>query len=292
MLTVLLWITLIASIILLIAVASPITASCKAVYREDGRDTELHAVIYYIHPLIFRTEYAAQDGEFKIFILGFEKKQGGGKDDYDNHDTDKENIGTDSTNTDSIDNEDTGANGINTDGINTDGINTDNINTEDTNTDNINTEDTDTSNDTATKEKKISLLSKIKSKINAIKSNKVYKILADKPLREKLLRWLKLSAIRVIRIISFEKLKLHIRIGLQDPARLGKIYGYFSAAQSALALQHYHIDLDMEPVFMERCLSIDSDLKIKTTLSTILWQLIAITATFPYLRLRKVIKRS
>jgi len=274
MLTALLWTTLIASAILLIAIASPIRLSCKAVYNEGKQNTELRAAAHYIHPLFLRTEYSTKDGEFKIFIFGFEKKRGGGKEDIVT-----ENIGTNG-----IDTKDTNTDGINTDGINTDGANTDSIDTDGS----IDTEDMNTSDDTDTKEKKFSLVSKIKSKIDDIKRNKAYKAIGNKPLREKLLRWLKRSSIRVVRAISFEKLKIHVRIGLNDPAALGKMYGYFSAAQSASALQHYRADLSMTPIFTEKCLDIDSELSIKTTLSIILWQLTAIAATFPYWRVWKI----
>ena len=133
-------------------------------------------------------------------------------------------------------------------------------------------------------------MSSIKSKIDDIKRHRAYKVISNKPLRKKLLRWLKRSTVHAIRIASFKKLKVHVKVGTRDPATLGKIYGYFSAAKSALALQNYHADLTMEPIFTEKRLDIDSELKLKTTLSIILWRLIAIAATFPYLRVRKIIR--
>jgi hypothetical protein len=275
MLTALLWTTLIASIILLTAIASPIRLSCKAAYKEGPKDKDFSAAACYIHPLIFRMEYSIKDGEFKIFILGFEKRLGGGKEDNG-----EENINTGNIGTDDIDKEDVYTNDINTDSVDKDSINKDDVNTNDINTDNANTDSVNT--DSVNEEKKIPLMSRLKSKINEIKRHKAYKVISNKPLRTKLLRWLKRSSIRVIRAISIEKLKLHVRIGLNDPASLGKIYGYFSAAQSALALQHYRADLSMTPVFTEKRLDLDSELKIKTTLSIILWQLIMIAVTFPY----------
>lgn len=286
MLTAFLWIILTASVIALIAIASPIRLSCKAVYRKGGRETEFRAAAHYLHPLILRAEYSSADERTKIFIFGFERRRGGNKGGQGGINTDGVNtdgINTDGVNTDGINMED----GINTDGINTDGINT----TEDgINTDGINTEESNTKKDAGAKEKKRPLMSRIKSGINNIKRRRVYKVIRNKPLREKLLRWLKRSSVRAMRTVSFENLKLRVRIGTRDPAALGKIYGYFYATRSALSPQCYHIDLSMEPVFMKRCLDIDSELKIKTTLSTILWHFILIAATFPYLRVRKVVK--
>ena len=279
MLTALLWITLAASTLLLIAVASPIRASCKAVYKENERNTQLRAAAYYLNPLILRIEYSSADERFKLFILGFEKRRGVNKD------IDAEDTGASGIDTDNISIDDIGTDGIDTNSIDTDNISTNSISTDDINTGSINTNDTDA------KEKTTRFsLSKIKSMINNIKRNRIYKIAADKPLRKKLLRWLKSSFTRVIRAVSFEKLKIHARIGMADPAALGKIYGYFSATKSALTPQHYHIDLSMEPIFMEKRLDIDSELKIKTTLSTILWQMIMIAATFPYWKVWKIIK--
>jgi len=242
MLTALLWITLIASIITLTAIAAPIRVSCKAVYKDDGRYTALNASACYMHPMILRAEYSSTDEQVKFFILGFEKKRGGDK---ENQYTDAESI-----NAEDISAESTGATDIDT-------------------------------KDTIKKDEDIDT--------DGIKMSGINKIIRNKPLRKKLLRWLKLSFRHATRAISFEKLKIHARIGLQDPATLGKAYGYFSAAQSALTPHGRNIDLSMEPVFTEKCLDIDSELKIKTTPSIILWRLIMIAAAFPYLRVRKII---
>jgi len=293
MLTAILWITLAASIILLIAVASPIRVSCNAIYKEENRDTDLRAAAYYLHPLILRIEYSSTEERFKLFILGFEKRRRVDEDinaedtDADGDDIFTDSIDTDDIGTDVFDTDDISIDDIGTDSICTDGINTGSINNEE----NINTT-VNSESDTDTKEKKKPFsLSKIKSMINDVKDNRIYKILGDKPLRKKLLRWLKRSLARAIRAVSFEKLKIHVRIGMADPAALGKIYGYFSATKSALTQQYYHIDLSMEPVFMEKRLDIDSELKIKTTLSTIMWQLTVIAATFPYFKVWRIIRK-
>jgi hypothetical protein len=319
------WIILIISIILLIAIASPIRLSCKAAYSEESHNTSFSVIAHYINPLILRIEYSSKEDEhIRFFILGFEKKRRDddvdtkterddgididntsdiNTDSVDDHDVNTDSINTSDVNTDSVDDNDINTDSINTNNTDTDGINTDDINVDDTIFDDINTnnnintaDDTDTKNDADAKGKIRSLLSSIKSKINDIKRSRIYKIISkiisNKPLREKLLRWFKRSTVHAIRIASFEKLKIHVKAGTRDPATLGKIYGYFSATKSALAPQNHHIDLTMEPIFMEKRLDIDSELKLKTTLSIILWRLIVITATFPYLRVRKIIKES
>jgi hypothetical protein len=303
-LTAIAWIILIISIILLITIASPIRLSCKAAYSETSHNTSFSVTAHYINPLILRIEYSSKEDEhIRLFILGFEKKRRDNDDDVDTKTERDDGIDIDNTsdiNTDSVNDNDINTNGINTSDVNTDGINDnvddtifDDINTNNNiNTDDINTtDDTDTKNDADAKGKIRSLLSSIKSKIDYIKRSRIYKIVRNKPLREKLLRWLKRSAVHAIRIASFEKLKVHVKIGTHDPAALGKIYGYFHATKSALALQNYKADLSMEPIFMEKRLDIDSELKLKTTLSIILWRLIAIAATFPYLKIKFFLRR-
>ncbi len=295
MITTILWITLIASIILLIAVASPIRLSCKVAYGKNGRDADFYAVAHYPHPRILRAEYSAANG-LKFFILGFEKGDGdrnANNDDTRNNDIDNTDDinGTDGINAENTDTEDVNAKDIN----NTDVINAKNTDTEDVNTNDINntksinteTENVNHEKSRDTKEKRRSISSKIRSGINGVKRHNLYKILRNKPLRKKLSRWIKRSLVRAVRIVSVETLKLRMRIGLRDPATLGKIYGWFLATQSALSLRDYRIDLSVDPVFTEDCLHIDSELKIKTTPSIILWQLAIIAVTFPYWKVRK-----
>jgi hypothetical protein len=260
-----------------------------------------------MHPLLLRAEYLSADGQLRFFVLGFEKKRRGINTDGANADgvntngistdsVDTDGIKTNDANADGISTNDINTNAVNTDGISTNGINTDNVNADDVNTNGVNTDSINTKDlnngSAGTKEKKRSLLSMIKSKINDIKRLRAYKIISNKPLREKLLRWLKDSSIRAVRSISFERLRLRLRAGARDPAALGRMYGYFSAARSALALRSHDVDLSMEPVFTERCLEIDSELEIKTTPSAILWNSAVIAATFPYLRLRKALRKT
>jgi len=143
---------------------------------------------------------------------------------------------------------------------------------------------------TTSKPKKPSLRSRIKKRISSIKANKYYRLASDKPLRKKIIKWEKRLIACTIKMISFEYFRLHTRVGYGNPAALGKAYGYFIATREALALRSYSVDLEMEPVFTEECFDIDAKVAGGTTLSVILWYLLVIAATFPYLRVRKVIK--
>lgn len=312
MLTAILWITLAASTAFLILIASPIRLSVKAAFREDGHDedkhhTEFSALTYYIHPLVLRLEYSSEYEHTRLVILGFKKSLGGaGQQNTADDATDTNGINTD--NADTADNQDTAQdNGINTydtDDIDTDSINPENtrdngINTDGTATDDTNTNGIDTENprdetvNTAAKERP-TLLSRIRTRINGIKRNRVYRILRDKPLRAKLFRWLKRSAACALRTVSFERIKLHARVGVgtHNPALLGKIYGYFFAAKSALAIRKRSgVDLAMEPVFTESCFNVDSEATLKTSLSEALWLLTVALGTFPYWRVWRTLRK-
>jgi hypothetical protein len=272
--TTLLWIALAASTALLFAIASPIRLSGKASFHGQDGDTGFSALFYFLHPWIFRVEYSPEGTRF--FILGFRRKKRAAAVNADSGAADafktsgnvaEDAAGGNAAHTDAVKADDAGAdtgNGGNGIGGNGGG------------------------SAPSAGGKKRPLSAKFKSKINAIKRNRAYRVASDKPLRGKLWRWLKRSLRRALRAASIEKLKVHAKIGLRDPAALGKAYGYFSAAKRALAPRNRSIDLSMEPIFNENRFDIDSEFAVKTTLSTILWQLMAIAATFPYRRFFKV----
>jgi hypothetical protein len=138
--------------------------------------------------------------------------------------------------------------------------------------------------------KKPSIAARVKKLVNAIKSHTAYKLVSDEPLRKKASKWLFRLPRRFFKLIYFDTLKLHVRTGYNDPASLGKLYGYFTAAHSALGLQNSFVDMRMEPVFTEKCLEIDSEISMRTSLSVLLWNTLAVLATFPYLRLYRAVK--
>lgn len=301
MVTTILWIALAVLTVLLIVIASPIRFSGRAAYRQGGRygdgyHTEFSASAYYLHPFLLKVEYSSADERARLVVLGFKRTLGGA--DKKKDDADKtRNDGADAKNIDTANEQDDGHGdqSVNPKNTRDDDTDTENINTTDDQTDgdsdksarddDIDTENGSTANDQTKKKQRGGLSSRIKTAIDDIKRNKAYKIIRDKPLRGKLLRWLRRLATCALRLVSFERFKLHARVGMRDPTVLGSLYGCFYAAKSALATRKRSaVDLAMEPVFTEKCLDIDSEAELKTSLSEGLWLLTVAAGTFPYLR--------
>jgi hypothetical protein len=274
---------LLVSVVFLIAIGSPIRFSGRAAYRGNGHNTEFCARVYYLHPVVFSAAYSSADERTRVVILGFKMGQGeSGADTINNRDINTETAQAD----DSAGAEKTDA--MEAQVYETD-IDTNSAQFGDTDTEK--TEKADTYKSNGQKKKRRPFLPRLTDAINGIKRRRAYKIIRNKPLRKKLLRWLKRTVGCALRTVSFEKFKLHARVGMRDPAALGKMYGYFSAAQSALALGDYNINLSMEPVFMEKSLEIDSETASKTTLAAVLQLLTVIAATFPYWQTYKAIRK-
>jgi hypothetical protein len=287
MLTAFLWTTLILSSLLLFIIAPPIRATVKIRYNKPQK-AEYEIWGSYIHPVIFKYEYSSAKEKGSVKILGREWGKGdrayrgdsqcgmrneaewggistksGGDGEIRAKHTVKEEVKKDILGDDRVD-------------VKT-GISEDNS--------------TKAAADVKpVKPKKASIIERIKMRIESIKNHKVYKIINDKPLRKKIFGWLRRAFFGLFKLISFDKFKLRAAVGYPDPAALGKFYGYFIAARSALELQKRPFDLSMEPVFTEKCLRIDAEMVVKTSLSVILWYALILAATFPYWRVYRLTK--
>ncbi|MCL2184190.1 MAG: hypothetical protein FWB85_12065 [Chitinispirillia bacterium] len=301
-LTALLWITLAAAVLFLAIIASPVRFGGSLSYRKTGEGAAAYKLwISYIHPLVYKREYSSENDYQRTIILGFEKKSdvrggdGNGRDDGYG--------GARPANTDYKRPKGGGAPGS------TGGkpANKDNLFAEDSRPrsrreranrragkDNINT-----GRRRARRSRHIfisffswidSLLLTIEKYADRVRGHNYYKIISDKPLRKKLVRWLRYAMNGIFTMIFFDSFRLRARVGYGDPAALGKAYGYFIAARQAMELRNHSVDLAMEPVFTEECLDINAEAAGRTTISVILWRLLVIAVTFPYLRLRKVTK--
>ena len=307
-LTILMYIVLFAAAIILIITASPLRFGLDLSYRRAGRDHKYRLWVSYIHPLICKYELTSEDEEPLIVLFGFKKKKraddeddnitvsSGPVNDYARKEHGGADIDTDGN---------TGADTDSTANIDTDSdtaVNTDtntNINT-DTNT-NINDKKTkepgDDSNsgkkydgDYRPKRKRVSLRSRIKRRVARIRASKLYRLASNRVFRKNLRKWFLRTLYRMLTTISFDRFVLRARAGYRDPAFLGRAYGYFIAARSALELHSHGVDLAVEPVFTEECLDIDCGVGGRTTLSIILWHMLVVALTFPYWRAYKIIK--
>jgi hypothetical protein len=234
-----------------------------------------------MHPQILRAEFTPADGTVKVFVFGFErkKKPGGGIDKEDDgekdngKDSEKDGIGVSEGIEESAErprNDDIDDGGIAPPGA---------------------VDPPSGAGESGDVKKKRALFSRVKSRFDAVKRSRLYGVFCNRPLRERLMRWIRSSLARVLRVVSIERLKLRARVGMRDPAALGRLYGYFSAARSALVSGSRNVELAMEPVFTEKRLDVDFEIRAKTTPSVVLWNLAALAATFPYRRLRRAMKR-
>jgi hypothetical protein len=306
MATVLLWILLALSVAALAVISSPIRFGLSASFGKTRRAScELTAS--YIHPRLFRYSYSSTSPETRKVIFGFTlgagKKKGKKKDkteedgeggdidelvDYNDEYID-ENHGNYEDIYKSGDNHSTGEN------LYKSKDNPDK--SEDTyksaeNDDHGKSEDTYKSGDdhskseNAHKSKRFRIkpiIENFNNRIDNIKKGRPYRILTRKPLRDKCFKWLRVVLKRLRLFIKFDKFKLHTEVGLSDPAQVGKAFGYFTAAQSALGLQKSRkTSLTMVPLFTEERFDADIELQGRTTLAALLAGALAIALTFPY----------
>ncbi|MDR0306791.1 MAG: DUF2953 domain-containing protein [Chitinispirillales bacterium] len=133
-------------------------------------------------------------------------------------------------------------------------------------------------------EKKSGFFQKLKRRWEKIRNSKYYKLINDTVWRKKAFKWMQRLLTGALKIITFDDLRFWVRVGLKNPARLGKLCGYFAAARSALELRSRRIDFVMEPVFMKECLEFEIQLKGRTSVCRgVLW-FFAVLLTFPWFR--------
>jgi len=140
-------------------------------------------------------------------------------------------------------------------------------------------------------EERVSLFNKIKRSINKIKKSKPYRFLSDAVLRKKIKSWLGRCLKSTMKVIVFHRLRIWAKVGLNNPAALGKLCGYFSAARSALSLRDRKVDMTLEPLFMKEALEFEVELRGATSIIRAASCFFMAAFTFPYIRTYKVWRR-
>jgi hypothetical protein len=92
-------------------------------------------------------------------------------------------------------------------------------------------------------------------------------------------------------LVRFDHFRLHAMAGMEDPAALGKIYGWYGAANSALFGKKKNVDIRFEPRFQGAELALDGSIGLRTSIARILTPLIVALVTFPYIRVFLVWRR-
>ncbi len=144
-----------------------------------------------------------------------------------------------------------------------------------------------TQKDTQSEQPKIESVEKKPGKmdnlIEGIKKNRIVFFLSHKKWRGKIFSWFFRFFKTFNHLIRFECLKADIRAGVEDPAVLGKIYGYYQAFSNGLQLNEYGFNFFFEPVFMKNHFEADGALKISSSIGRLLTPFGVAFLTFPYI---------
>ena len=121
-----------------------------------------------------------------------------------------------------------------------------------------------------------------RSLIDRVRNSRAYILWRDRVWRRKILRWLDLIFKSMLRLVRFDLLRIKVKAGLEDPADLGRLYGWVNALRSMLVLRKRSYDIELEPVFMKSHLEFESELKFKTALWRLFMPLLIAVFGFPY----------
>lgn len=114
------------------------------------------------------------------------------------------------------------------------------------------------------------------------KKNKYLFFLKEKKLAGKILRWIFRIAKKLLKIVAFKRSYIEAKFGVEDPALLGKIYGYIEAVKYGLN-SGKNFRLEFTPVFMQNYLECRGSVSLRSSLWKFLLPLIVALVTFPYL---------
>ena len=137
-------------------------------------------------------------------------------------------------------------------------------------------------------EKRVPLFDRIKKRVNKIKRSKAYLFLSDAVWRKKIKSWLGRFLKGALTVVVFNRLRIRVKVGLKDPAALGKLCGYFGAVRSALSLHGRKADIALEPLFMRESLEFEAELRGGTSLLRAASCFFVAVLTFPYIRTYKL----
>lgn len=124
---------------------------------------------------------------------------------------------------------------------------------------------------------------KVDNLINRIKNSRAFFFLNNQKWRLKMFSWF----IRIVgtfrSLVHFDYFKANFKAGLEDPAVLGRMYGYYQAILKALQLENSKkIDFSFEPVFMQNYFDGDGAVKIRSSVGNLLAPFGVAVLTFPY----------
>lgn len=118
--------------------------------------------------------------------------------------------------------------------------------------------------------------------LTRLKKNKFLFFLKEKKLVGKILKWISRITKKILIIFSFKRLHIETKAGVEDPALLGKIYGYIEAVKYGLN-SGKNFRLEFTPVFMQNYLECRGSVSLRSSLWRLLLPMIIAVVSFPYL---------
>jgi len=117
------------------------------------------------------------------------------------------------------------------------------------------------------------------------KRDLAWRLLRQSGLRDKLLLWALRGARMLLRLVAFDLLKVHARVGLDDPSAMGRLFGYWKAIEYGLGLpQKRSFDLSLAPFFDRgEFLEVEGTVQIRTSAARLLAPMAVWLFTFPYI---------
>jgi hypothetical protein len=281
MLTVSLWIALIFLFVLFLLVISPVRFGVSAKYANSGR-FNYEFFVSYLHPVFLKLLYSSESGNaLKILGKSFKLKQKKSseaserKSFEDSEDIDRKIVMPQESES---------------------GQSSGEFEEERSDYETKSAKEStpaleEVHEESESQEKQASLFDRIKERVKKIKRSRAYQFLSNAVWRKKIKSWLERFLKGALTVIVFHRLSIWAKVGLMDPAALGKLCGYFNAARSALSLRNRKADMVLEPFFMKECLEFEIELRGGTSLMRAASCFFIALLTFPYFRTYKVWRR-
>lgn len=124
-----------------------------------------------------------------------------------------------------------------------------------------------------------------------LQRNRYLFFLRNSAWRNKILRWTARVVRTLFGIVKFERFRLSIRAGVEDPMVMGIIAGVYQAAAYGLTIKEPYL-ISFEPVFMTDCIECCGGLRISTSLWRLCFPVVVAIATFPALHTLWLVWRS
>jgi hypothetical protein len=129
------------------------------------------------------------------------------------------------------------------------------------------------------------------------KARITWRVLRRHRMTSRISRWCLRVLSLTLRLIRFDHARIFIQAGMEDPARLGKIYGWYVALNRVVFGVKKNIDLRFEPRFQQSDLALDGSIGLRTSIARMIAPAVVGVLTFPWIRalfvwwrLRKVYK--